>query len=76
MDSGNPGGTRGPVGRQADGVPAKAVDSQTVIKRLGELGQHHCVICGSVPLSGDNDPEMEGILVSNYVLKGFCDGVC
>ena len=58
------------------GTPATEVDGETIVRRVYELGVHGCGICGSVPLSGDNDAMKEGILVSNYVLKGYCNGVC
>ena len=57
-------------------VPPTGVNGSTIKKRLGDLRDHGCHICGSVPLSGDNDPAKMGILVANFVTKGSCDGVC
>ena len=57
-------------------VPPTGVNGSTIKKRLGDLRDHGCRKCGSVPLSGDNDPGKMGILVSNYVTQGACDGVC
>ena len=66
---------RGP-GDPTPTVLPKEVSGKKVIQRLYELYLHKCVICGSVPLSGDNDPKKMGILTVNYVLKGICNGVC
>ena len=63
-------------GESNAGTPATVVDGETVVRRVYELGVHGCAVCGSVPLSGDNDAGKEGTLISNYVLRGYCDGVC
>ena len=57
-------------------VPVTGVNGSTIKKRLGELRDHGCRVCGSVPLSGDNNPRRMGILVANFVTRGACDGVC
>ena len=62
-------------------LPAQGITGQVVLKRLMDLVDHECWVCGSVPLSGDNDPEKMGILTSNYVAGDLytgkvCDGVC
>ena len=57
-------------------VPAEGVTGQQIIMRLSELIEHGCRKCGSVPLSGDNDPDKMGTLTGNYVRKASCNGVC
>lgn len=49
----------------------------TVIKRkLTQLHDHGCHICGSVPLGDGNDPAEAGILTVNYVNGVVCPGLC
>ncbi|KAA6406690.1 MAG: hypothetical protein FRX48_09413 [Lasallia pustulata] len=49
----------------------------SVIKaRVADLVSHGCRLCGSVPLSGNNDPGDSGILTVNYVRSGACHGIC
>ncbi|MCJ1305166.1 hypothetical protein MMC08_007980 [Hypocenomyce scalaris] len=52
------------------------VNGSVIIDRVGDLNNHHCWYCGSVPLSGDNNPNEMGVLVSNYVTQTTCTGVC
>ena len=40
------------------------------------LRGHGCHVCGSAPLSGDNDPNSHGILTVNYVGGAVCKGLC
>lgn len=48
-----------------------------VIKRkLKELSEHGCEICGSVPIGDRNDPNEAGILTVNYVGGVVCAGLC
>ena len=57
-------------------VPAGGVDTAVIIERLGDLQAHGCTTCGSVPLSGDNNPNEMGILTLNFVKDGVCQGLC
>lgn len=57
-------------------VPAAGVNGSVVKARIADLNNHGCWFCGSVPLSGNNDPAETGILTSNYVLHAGCNGVC
>ena len=61
-------------------VPSGGVNASTIIARLGDLDWHGCSGCGSVPLSGDNNPDEMGILTINYVKNyggtGGCNGLC
>lgn len=57
-------------------VPKEGVTGAAIETALGYLVQHGCKQCGSVPLSGNNDPSEKGILTINYVFQGVCDGVC
>lgn len=57
-------------------VPAEGVSGQLIVTRLRELLDHGCTECGSVPLSGDNDPNKMGLLTVNYVSRANCNGVC
>ena len=51
--------------------------SGAVIKRkLQQLSDHGCQICGSVPLGDGNDPAEAGILTVNYVSGVACPGLC
>ena len=40
------------------------------------LANHECHVCGSAPLSGDNNPNSQGILTVNYVGGVVCKGMC
>ena len=57
-------------------VPSNGVLASLVFERLGDLQSHGCQTCGSVPISGDNDPDEMGILTLNYVTDSVCNGVC
>ena len=57
-------------------IPAEGVNGQLIVTRLRELVEHGCNECGSVPLSGDNDPDKMGLLTVNYVSTATCNGVC
>ena len=57
-------------------VPVGGVNGSVIKARITDLRNHGCKVCGSVPLSGDNDPDKMGILTSNMVNQGSCDGVC
>ena len=45
-------------------------------QKLLELKHHGCLVCGSVPLSDDNNPDTAGILTVNWVKNGVCWGLC
>lgn len=57
-------------------VSAAGVTGDVVMQRLEELSRHGCRVCGSVPLSGDNNPRSQGILTVNYVDGVVCKGLC
>lgn len=57
-------------------VTSTGVSGATIKRKLQELSEHGCTTCGSVPLSGDNDPDSQGILTVNYVGGTVCKGVC
>lgn len=57
-------------------VPIKGVSGLVLKKRINDLAYHGCRYCGSVPVSGDNDPNKAGRLTSNYVFQPTCDGLC
>lgn len=57
-------------------VPVDGVDGATIGKRISDLNYHGCEFCGSVPLSGDNNPDAMGILTVNYVYHKGCNGLC
>lgn len=57
-------------------VPATGVDGALIKRKLQELSSHGCRVCGSVPLSGDNDSGREGILTVNYIGGVVCRGLC
>ena len=61
---------------QGRNVPATGVTGALVKRKLGELRDHGCRVCGSVPLGGDNDPRRRGILTVNYISKLACKGLC
>ena len=52
------------------------VTAAKIIEGVGNINKHNCHVCGSWPLSGDNDPNKQGILTFNYVLHPACEGVC
>ena len=55
---------------------ASGVNGAFIKHKLQELYGHGCHVCGSVPLSGDNDPASQGILTVNYVGGVVCKGLC
>ena len=58
-------------------VPAGGVTGKTLQDRIGDLVNHGCSICGSVPISGNNDPDEMGFMTANFVKSGiFCNGLC
>ena len=57
-------------------VPETGVDGATIGRRIHDLNYHGCKKCGSVPLSGDNNPHAMGILTVNYVTSKACNGIC
>ena len=61
---------------QGKNVPATGVSGTLIKRKLLELHEHGCHVCGSVPLSGDNDPRSQGILTVNYIGGKACKGVC
>ncbi len=61
---------------QGSNVPATGVTGALVKRKLGELSDHGCRVCGSVPLSEDNDPHRLGILTVNYINGMACKGLC
>ena len=61
---------------QGRNVPATGVTGALVKRKLRELRDHGCTVCGSVPLSGDNDPRSQGILTVNYIGGMACKGLC
>lgn len=61
---------------QGNNLPTTGVDGALIKRKLQELRGHGCRVCGSVPLSGDNDPSKEGILTVNYIGGLACKGLC
>ena len=61
---------------QGSNVPATGVDGALIKRKLQELKDHECSVCGSVPLGGDNDPGSRGILTVNYIGGVACNGLC
>ena len=57
-------------------IPSTGMNGSTIKLRLNELRLHGCRICGSVPISGNNDPYNSGYLTSNFVTSGSCNGIC
>ena len=57
-------------------VPKTGVDGGIIGQRIHDLNYHGCRRCGSVPLSGDNDPDVMGVLTVNYVTSKGCNGIC
>lgn len=52
------------------------MNGTVIATRAGELNRHGCWYCGSVPVSGDNNPREMGILTVDFVRDELCDGVC
>jgi len=57
-------------------VPETGIDGYTIAQRISDLNYHGCTVCGSVPTSGDNNPDAMGILTVNYVTSKGCNGLC
>jgi len=57
-------------------VPAEGVLGSVIIERMSDLAYHCHDMCGSVPLSGDNDPHKMGWLTVNYTYRKGCNGIC
>ena len=57
-------------------MPATGVVGAIIKRKLQELSGHGCRICGSVPLSDDNDPGSQGILTVNFIGGVVCRGLC
>ncbi|MCJ1303616.1 hypothetical protein MMC08_006426 [Hypocenomyce scalaris] len=56
--------------------PAGGINGTQVATLLGYLNSHNCWACGSVPISGNNNPKDEGVLTVDKVSSPGCDGVC
>lgn len=61
---------------QGKNVPSTGLTGAFIKGKLRELRVHGCLVCGSVPLGGNNDPNTQGILSVNYVRSGVCRGLC
>ena len=57
-------------------VSENGVSGAVLKARMSDLAYHGCRFCGSVPVSGDNDPRSAGVLTANYVHYPVCDGLC
>ena len=57
-------------------VAPLGITGNLVERKLTELKQHGCRVCGSVPLSDDNNPNSAGELTVNWVSNGACWGMC
>ncbi|CAF9943871.1 MAG: hypothetical protein ALECFALPRED_001666 [Alectoria fallacina] len=57
-------------------IPAEGVDGALIQLKMQQMIEHHCLGCGSVPFSDDNDPNILGILTVNYVRQSECEGLC
>lgn len=57
-------------------VSEQGVSGAVLKARISDLAYHGCKYCGSVPVSGDNNPRSAGILTANYVHYPVCDGLC
>lgn len=57
-------------------IPAEGVDGAELLLKMQQMIEHHCLGCGSVPFSSDNDPNILGILTVNYVSQSECEGLC
>lgn len=57
-------------------VRSKGIKGDVICPLLDELVKHGCANCGSIPLSGDNNPEKSGILTANYMARPSCLGWC
>lgn len=57
-------------------ITSDGISGLVIKKRISDLAYHGCNYCGSVPISGDNDPLKAGLLTANYVQHPLCDGIC
>ena len=57
-------------------VAPLGITGDLVKRKLAELKQHGCQVCGSVPLSDDNNSNTAGELTVNWVSTGACWGMC
>ena len=57
-------------------IPAEGVDGALILLKMQQMIEHHCLGCGSVPFSDDNDPNTLGVLTVNYVRQSECEGLC
>ena len=57
-------------------IPADGFDGAEIQLKMQQMIEHHCLGCGSVPFSDDNDPNILGILTVNYVSESECEGLC
>ena len=57
-------------------IPAEGVEGTLIQLKMQQMIEHHCLGCGSVPFSADNDPNTLGILTVNYVRLSECEGLC
>ena len=57
-------------------IPADGFDGAVIQLKMQQMIEHHCLGCGSVPFSPDNDPNTLGILTVNYVRQSECEGLC
>ena len=57
-------------------VDPLGITGDFVEQKLTELKQHGCRVCGSVPLSDDNNANTAGELTVNWVSSGACWGMC
>ena len=61
---------------QGKEAPATGVTGALIKRKLSEVRNHGCHVCGSVPLGENNDPHSRGILTVNYVGGVVCKGLC
>ncbi|KAM0801873.1 hypothetical protein BDR22DRAFT_887933 [Usnea florida] len=61
---------------QGKNAPRAGIQGALIKRTLMNLADHGCHVCGSAPLSGDNDPNSQGILTVNYVGGVVCKGLC
>ena len=57
-------------------ISSEGLDGAEIQLKMQQMIEHHCMGCGSVPISPDNDPQKLGILTVNYVRQSECEGLC
>ena len=57
-------------------ISSEGADGAEIQLKMQQMIEHHCMGCGSVPISEDNDPQKLGILTVNYVRQSECEGLC